>query len=306
MAVHVVDDRVEVRCPEVHPDARMSFSFQRTLRVPDDGTTYDLPPGLGRLQVTESGQDDDGVTRFAMPMWQSEACWINFDAGYPFLVTMSSGTVNVLTGEPWSPVPDFEAEDYLEVPDQRWLDGFTVEKGTVRQFVAAPLGADYTVEEQLSSEPARGGIQVAVYPLLASKYSELDHLPTIICFSAPPNDAMGLGAGGSIRQAVATPVVPHDSWDLEHGRRFTVDIVNSAVWQQLTGSEPASVPLSAAEYTRFGMPWFALYDELVVAREGSSTLGKVQTIADVDAGADEPILPENESFEKPVPVLVIG
>jgi hypothetical protein len=30
---------------------RLGISFHRTLRVPDDGRTYPLPPGLGRFPV---------------------------------------------------------------------------------------------------------------------------------------------------------------------------------------------------------------------------------------------------------------
>lgn len=303
MAVHVSNDGIRVDCPEVHPDASMTFAFQRTLRVPDDGTTYGLPPSLGRLSVR--GTED--ASRFRLPMWQSEACWIDFGAHYPFLVTMSSGSINVITGEPWSPIPDFTVEDYCEIPAQPWLDGFVTEQGSVRQFVAAPLGTGHTVEEQLSSDPARGGLQVAVYPILASKYESMRPEPTV-CFSAAPMAAepMGLGAGGSITQAVATPVIPHDSWDLEHGQRFTVDIVNSATWFELTGSEPASLPLSAAEYTRYGMPWFAWYDDLVPARRGSATLRRARTMADIDTDSEHPVLPENESFEPPTPIVVTG
>ena len=54
-----------------------------------------------------------------------------------------------------------EAEDYFEVPEQPWLDGFCTGSGVVRQFVAMPLGSGYTVEEQVTrtaaDHPRRGG-----------------------------------------------------------------------------------------------------------------------------------------------------
>ena len=37
--------------PEIHPDARLDIEFQRTLRIPDDGNTYPLPPGLGSFPI---------------------------------------------------------------------------------------------------------------------------------------------------------------------------------------------------------------------------------------------------------------
>jgi hypothetical protein len=54
------------------------------------------------------------------------------------------------------------------VPEQPWLDGYCVEKGIIRQFVAMPLGAGYTAEEQISGKAEHGGLQImacgAVWP----------------------------------------------------------------------------------------------------------------------------------------------
>ena len=38
--------------PEVHPGARLDIEFQRTLRIPDDGTDYSLPAELGAFPMT--------------------------------------------------------------------------------------------------------------------------------------------------------------------------------------------------------------------------------------------------------------
>jgi len=38
----------------------------------------------------------------------------------------------------------------------------------VLKFVAMPLGQGYTIEEQITGEAKQGGIQIDVYPLLAS------------------------------------------------------------------------------------------------------------------------------------------
>ena len=65
-------------------------------------------------------------------------------------VKVAAGKVNAVTGEPWSDGLTERPQDYLVVPDQPWLDGFCVEKGLVRQFVATPLGEGYTAEEQLT------------------------------------------------------------------------------------------------------------------------------------------------------------
>lgn len=82
------------------------------LRVPEDDQDYPLPRGLGRLPVHR-------VEEFA--------------------VTIAAGGVNVITGQPATESPSSQPQDYLVVPDQPWLDGFHLEAGVVRQFVAAPL-----------------------------------------------------------------------------------------------------------------------------------------------------------------------
>jgi len=39
------NDTLVFRFPELHDDARCRVDFQRTLRLPDDGNDYPLPPG---------------------------------------------------------------------------------------------------------------------------------------------------------------------------------------------------------------------------------------------------------------------
>ena len=49
--IYVDDDHLEIRFPEVHKNAGIRINFQRTLRIPDDGQTYHLPPGLGQFLI---------------------------------------------------------------------------------------------------------------------------------------------------------------------------------------------------------------------------------------------------------------
>ena len=51
--------------PEVHPGANFSLEFQRTLRIPDDGRDYPLPPGLGSFPVEHV---DDHAAKVP-PVW---------------------------------------------------------------------------------------------------------------------------------------------------------------------------------------------------------------------------------------------
>ena len=304
MPAFVEHDALFIACPEVHPEATMHMTFQRTLRVPDDGTDYNLPPGLGSFPLRQNGSADRAV----LPMWQSEACWIDFTARYPFLVTIAAGSINVVTGSPWSATPNFDDEDYFEVPEQPWLDGFNVGEGSVRQFVAMPLGDGYTVEEQLSADQAIGGIRIAAYPLKASVWDSRPPEPPVhdfIVCAAPASD-MGFGGGGSIRQTIASPLRQHDDWDLDHGTEFTIDIANSDVWQNLTGEMPPTMPPSAAEYTRAGLPWFLWYNDFAGARGGSNQLANTKSVKDIGNVHGTDPLTENESFDEPMPTVVGG
>ena len=119
-----------------------------TLRIPDDGRDYPLPPGLGRFplrhlddyakRLPEEWQRRGGVIA---PIHQAEALWIRFNASrYPFAVKVATGKLCALTGDSWVNHLNRDPQDYVVLPEQPWLDGYCVEKGMIRQFVAMPLG----------------------------------------------------------------------------------------------------------------------------------------------------------------------
>lgn len=335
MTICLSHDAVVFDFTDVDADATMSVTFHRTLRVPDDGAQYGLPPGLGAfpLRRVEDLPADrvpgDWVRRggVVLPMWQAEACWLSFQVPerYSFLVKVGCGGINAVTGGPFTAEPDFDAEDYFEVPAQPWLDGFNTEQGQVKQFVAMPLHRGYTVEEQLTGKAEHGGIQLVVIPLKSSVHQEREAARreaaarydtgygSVAYFCAPeaamamaappPASAMGMGAGGSIKQSIETPVEPHDNWELDHGTRLSVHIANSAAWTGITDERPPTEPPSAADYTRMGFPWFDWYDD-ALPRAGSSVLSKVKSVLDFGRSKGENPLPENESFDPPEPVVL--
>lgn len=165
-----------ISTPAVHKDASCRIAFQRTLRIPDDNRDYPLPAGLGRFpmahvrdhaaRVPDDWKGHGGVL---LPMYQAEAMWIEFlsgrgrDSGYPFAIKIAAGKINAITGEPWRDALSDQPQDYLTTPGQPWLDGFCVQKGLIRQFVAMPLGQGYTAEEQIGAM-RRAGIDERVGP----------------------------------------------------------------------------------------------------------------------------------------------
>ena len=64
-----------------------------------------------------------------MPMWQAEAMWIHFGTryDYPFAVKIAAGKINAVCGENWRDGLHRDPQDYVVVPRQPWLDGFSVE-----------------------------------------------------------------------------------------------------------------------------------------------------------------------------------
>ena len=49
--IELKSNRLVVGFPEVSPEAVLTIDFQRTLRIPDDGKDYPLPPGLGSFPL---------------------------------------------------------------------------------------------------------------------------------------------------------------------------------------------------------------------------------------------------------------
>ncbi len=113
-----------------------------------------------------------------MPMHQAEAMWMSFDSpsedlGYPFAVKIATGKVCAVSGGAWVDHLNQDPQDYVVLPDQPWLDGYCVEKGLIRQFVAMPLGEGYTVEEQLTGAGEHGGVQIIAFPMKRDRYEAL-------------------------------------------------------------------------------------------------------------------------------------
>ena len=73
------------------------------------------------------------------------------------------GGINVISGEPPHNGLKADPQDYIVCPDQPWLDGINTGHGSIRQFVAMPLGKGYTVEAALTGTEKFGGIQLTVF-----------------------------------------------------------------------------------------------------------------------------------------------
>ncbi|RPJ56389.1 MAG: hypothetical protein EHM24_30470, partial [Acidobacteria bacterium] len=186
--IKLTEDSLAFSFSRVHRSATVTIQFQRTLRIPDDDQDYPLPPGLGAFPLRHV---DDFAARLPaawverggvmLPMYQSEAMWLNFSAGYdeqrrvsyPFAVKIATGKINAVSGGTWTKgLHRRPRQDYVVVPEQPWLDGYCVAKGIIRQFVAMPLGAGYTAEEQITGKAEHGGLQLIAFPMKREVFEE--------------------------------------------------------------------------------------------------------------------------------------
>lgn len=325
--IELRNDRLEFSFPEVHPAASFSIDFQRTLRIPDDGTDYALPPGLGRFpvrHVDDFGDRISGTWRrhggVMLPMYQAEALWLNFGGAgwrgrsYPFAVKVATGKINAVTGEGWMEGLNRDPQDYVVVPNQPWLDGYCVTKGIIRQFVAMPLGKGYTAEEQVTGEAEHGGIQIVAYPMKREVYERrfrpvvrgvADHAALYAPAAFGAMADMGLSPGGRMRQEIYDDPFDLADWDLRHGSRCFVHLANADLWRHITGTNPPTRPPTAAQYTQAGLPWFEYYGADQTAVSGSSTLSGLKSVVEMGGAKGETPVPENESVS-PGNVVKLG
>jgi hypothetical protein len=295
----------------------VAVRFVRTLRLPETGT-HPLPPGLGEFPVRRVADFADTVPPewrarggVMLPVYLREAMWLSF-AGTkePAALQVGVGKVCAVSGKPWSDRLSHHPQNYVVLPRQPWLDGINSGKGTVRQFVAVPLGLGATVEGQVTGEEVWGGVQLQSFPLteweLAKWREEERHraqrtrkaaLPAggfgtamPMAQSAPraprrssrsrATTAMGLGVGGSMRQEIYQDDRPLTAWAEEPAGRVFVHLVTPPEWRRITGEAPPPSPVDRAAYTRAGLPWFDYYDQDAEDLAPTGTLEAVKPVGD--------------------------
>jgi ubiquitin len=163
------------------PNSDLTVTFNRTIRVSDNGKVFPLPPSLGTFNV----QQDRATKEISIPMYQREAMWMQFDSSYEnhLAVKIGVGSMNAISGEKWVDGQLTQnPQNYVVLPWQPWLDGIKVksekskdlwgrdaEFNLVRQFVAMPLGDKSTIEQQLKDkgliEKTDSGIKFEVFKM---------------------------------------------------------------------------------------------------------------------------------------------
>ncbi|MEU3981998.1 hypothetical protein AB0F77_18160 [Streptomyces sp. NPDC026672] len=295
----------------------VAVRFVRTLRLPETGT-HPLPPGLGEFPVRRVSDHPDTVPArwrehggVLLPVYLREAMWLSF-AGTtePAALQVGVGRVCAVSGKRWSDRLARDPQNYVVLPRQPWLDGVNSGEGTVRQFVAVPLGLGATVEGQVTGEEVWGGVQLRTFPLEEGPLAEWRRAQRVLRgrtgagggFAGPAGAfgaampmaaapaarpaaaapagraAMGLGVGGSMRQEVYRDERPLDDWSRRPAGQVFVHLVTPPEWRRITGEEPPPSPVDRAAYTAAGLPWYDYYDADAEDLAPADALGRVQPV----------------------------
>lgn len=321
--------------------------FIRTLRLPETGT-HPLPPGLGEFPLRRVEDYPETVPAewlarggVMLPVYLREAMWLSFGGtSEPAALQVGVGKVCAVSGRPWSPRPARKPQNYVVLPRQPWLDGINSGKGTVRQFVAVPLGLGATVEGQVTGEEVWGGVQLQSFPLndtalhawreeqrrlaeaaeqrrrsaaaagyggampmapgSAPQWGAPAPAPASAGSAPRAAAAMGLGVGGSMRQEVYKDDRPLSDWATTAAGRVFVHLVTPPEWRRITGEAPPPSPVDRAAYTRAGLPWFDYYDEDAADLDPTDALGEVKPVGDWLGDDHTPWQPPSPQQVKPL------
>lgn len=283
----------------------VEVSFQRTLRIPETGL-HDLPPGLGRFPLRRVADYSDTVPQdwlahggVMLPVYQREALWLSFGTSEPAALQAGIGKVCAVTGQPWHERLSKEPQNYVALPLQPWLDGINSGDGVIRQFVAVPLGLGATVEGQVTGEEVHGGVQLRVVGLSSTALAQWRKIHQgrsarrMVAFGAPPagSAAMGLGAGGRMRQEIYSDERLLSDYDEARSWRIFVHLCSAVQWTAITGEVAPPTPIDRESYVRFGLPWFDYYDADAEDLEASQTLANVKPIGEMLGGEEAPFTP---------------
>ena len=117
----------------------------------------------------------------------------------------------------------------------------------------------------------------------------------MLCCAAPPagavDFAMGLGAGGRMRQEIYVDERPISDYEEERSWRVFVHLCSAAQWTAITGEVPPPTPIDREAYVQHGFPWFDYYDADRDDLAASETLERVKSLGTVLGEAEPPFTP---------------
>src|SRR5262249_31770401 len=148
--------------------------------------------------------------------------------------------------------------------------------------------------------------------LLQQRERSSDHWPVagarsglVLRCAAEPVRAMGLAAGGRMRQQIYADPHGLDAWDQSISSRCFVTLVDAVQWREITGEAPPTKPPSAADYTKAGLPWFDYYAADLETLGGAQALALAKSVAEMAEEKGEQVL-DLDGEVNPDTIISIG
>lgn len=260
--IEVRTDDLILNFSNVHPDARLTIRFKRTLRLPDNVNLPYVPPTWGQFQLA-SLDDYKGTIPSSwgahggimLTMYQSDAMYLTFSgyrdkkriSPYPFAIKVLQGDINGITGRQNQSEIQSVPQDFLYYPILSWLNGLYVSKEIFKQFVVMCLHEENPI------------LQIQVFAMKASCYERLypksDHIVSNFYakrWGSDHADSRGNAAGSDSES---------EKWDTANGISCFVHIVNTAVWREITGHSPSHDPFTLQRYQQSSLEWRDFYND---------------------------------------------
>lgn len=291
-------DKLTFVFPAIHHHAVLQVQLCRTLRVPNDGKNHAAPTGFEAFPMMTTGMED---VQHQLPLYPSDALWLNFvsSSGFPFAVRVDFDQRCAVTGIPFQEEltqgirrtkdRNENLQNFLVIPEQKTLDGYSVGGEQFAQFV---------LEQQ--DKPKL--MTIWVYPLKKDLYqkmlfgngmhngrlSEATRWGQYHEFEDMTGESkMGVGL---VNQTIEPNLRPVEDWDLEAGQSVTVELVSMLEWLSSKDNKPLHHPYTQAIYQKLGYPWGESYTEVK----------PIVPFEDKENGLDEAFFPKVEEEMKPM------
>ena len=223
----------------------------RTLRVPEVGSSHNIPATFGPLphiDISKCAGDNvpDSMKKkggLMVPMLQREAMCITFSSPKPrkykprdsmdchLAIRLYAGGANVITGKRSIEQKD-QKQDYYIAPLQNRVDGFGgALRHQVKQFVAMPVGAGYSVESQITGGEF-GGIQFHIAPRMKDcvQWEQVGAgrrcSQTALDLRKTPRELL-LRAEQYVRLTEEPGVIAHVPWTWEPGKTIETELMDT-------------------------------------------------------------------------------
>jgi len=119
--------------------------------------------------------------------------------------------------------------------------------------------------------------------------------------------AMGIATGGMIKQSVLRDNSDPNVWDPESGIILNVQILNSAVFEAMTGKPSPNTPVTADAYAKYGYSYYDIWNEKPSGIKGD--FSGVKSVAEKDLEGpptlEKPLAAEEVSKDIQSPVVLL-